>query len=289
MTCYSKPMPPQCIESPGVAKVFVYLLCLITPGAAIASVIPVSSSLYVHSGITDSTTSPDTTLVVDTKTPAQGNSLGNLSASASAAEGTISIFSYAQATWTSASAGQVILGNGMTDTASQEHYDRYATNDTTFTYTFTTNGPGTVEIDATAWQPEGVDIYPNNSYITPYSMIMYGPGFEPLGTVFGTVGGNEWKLAPIFSDQTNVGYPLKLFDESGQFSVSLAQAGTYTLRIGDGAVFRYNSAINNDLDSARGTFDFNITTAAVPVPAAVWLFGSGLAGLIGISRRKTIA
>ncbi len=28
--------------------------------------------------------------------------------------------------------------------------------------------------------------------------------------------------------------------------------------------------------------------AAVPVPAAVWLFGSGLAGLIGFARRKKV-
>ncbi|RRQ21596.1 VPLPA-CTERM sorting domain-containing protein [Thiohalobacter thiocyanaticus] len=26
--------------------------------------------------------------------------------------------------------------------------------------------------------------------------------------------------------------------------------------------------------------------SAVPVPAAVWLFGSGLAGLVGIARRR---
>ena len=32
--------------------------------------------------------------------------------------------------------------------------------------------------------------------------------------------------------------------------------------------------------------DFNIGVSAVPVPAAVWLFGSGLLGLIGIARRK---
>ena len=28
------------------------------------------------------------------------------------------------------------------------------------------------------------------------------------------------------------------------------------------------------------------TPAAVPVPAAVWLFGSGLAGLVGVARRR---
>ena len=30
----------------------------------------------------------------------------------------------------------------------------------------------------------------------------------------------------------------------------------------------------------------NFGQAAVPVPAAVWLFGSGLLGLVGIARRK---
>ena len=32
-----------------------------------------------------------------------------------------------------------------------------------------------------------------------------------------------------------------------------------------------------------------ITINAVPVPAAVWLFGSGLLGLVGIARRRTVA
>jgi len=30
-----------------------------------------------------------------------------------------------------------------------------------------------------------------------------------------------------------------------------------------------------------------IMPSAVPVPAAVWLFGSGLIGLVGVARRKT--
>ena len=28
------------------------------------------------------------------------------------------------------------------------------------------------------------------------------------------------------------------------------------------------------------------TPSAIPVPAAVWLFGSGLLGLVGVARRK---
>lgn len=38
------------------------------------------------------------------------------------------------------------------------------------------------------------------------------------------------------------------------------------------------------VNAAAGTL--NYTVSAVPVPAAVWLFGSGLLGLVGISRRR---
>lgn len=34
------------------------------------------------------------------------------------------------------------------------------------------------------------------------------------------------------------------------------------------------------------SYSMSITTTVVPVPAAVWLFGSGLIGLVGIARRK---
>ena len=35
-----------------------------------------------------------------------------------------------------------------------------------------------------------------------------------------------------------------------------------------------------------GMYGNDPVVSAVPVPAAVWLFGSGLIGLIGIARRK---
>jgi len=35
--------------------------------------------------------------------------------------------------------------------------------------------------------------------------------------------------------------------------------------------------------------DFTIGVSAVPLPAAVWLFGSGLLGLVGMARRKNVA
>ena len=39
---------------------------------------------------------------------------------------------------------------------------------------------------------------------------------------------------------------------------------------------------------SSANFDF-VAPAAVPVPAAVWLFGSGLLGLVGVARRKKTA
>lgn len=36
----------------------------------------------------------------------------------------------------------------------------------------------------------------------------------------------------------------------------------------------------------QGNFNGMVAPAAIPVPAAVWLFGSGLLGLVGVARRK---
>ena len=44
----------------------------------------------------------------------------------------------------------------------------------------------------------------------------------------------------------------------------------------------------NGAPSASVWFD-NVTVGAVPLPPALWLFGSGLLGLIGVARRKNAA
>ena len=45
----------------------------------------------------------------------------------------------------------------------------------------------------------------------------------------------------------------------------------------------------HQLASERPVVSFDVvSTSSVPVPAAVWLFGSGLIGLIGIARRKKV-
>jgi hypothetical protein len=44
---------------------------------------------------------------------------------------------------------------------------------------------------------------------------------------------------------------------------------------------------NTHNDAIGVTFSFDVTH--VPIPAALWLFGSGLLGLIGIARRSKTA
>lgn len=42
----------------------------------------------------------------------------------------------------------------------------------------------------------------------------------------------------------------------------------------------------SEMDLGTVSGDFTWTTSAVPVPAAAWLFGSALVGLVGLKRRK---
>ena len=49
------------------------------------------------------------------------------------------------------------------------------------------------------------------------------------------------------------------------------------------------SSLGGMLSYTDNVFNYYVTTAsAVPVPAAVWLFGSGLLGLIGVARCKKV-
>lgn len=57
----------------------------------------------------------------------------------------------------------------------------------------------------------------------------------------------------------------------------MLEAGYYQLTDNFGFTDNHNSIL---------TYSFNLHTIAAPIPAAIWLFGSGLLGLIGVSRKK---
>ena len=96
------------------------------------------------------------------------------------------------------------------------------------------------------------------------------PSFQATLAVLGTGSGNPAVISTVFTDPT---YDLITGFEAdfiGGESISVGVEGSLS-----------------DFVYGLDTFmPITISTSAVPVPAAVWLFGSGLLGLVGIARRK---
>ncbi len=85
----------------------------------------------------------------------------------------------------------------------------------------------------------------------------------------GAVGTYSWNITDLLAElvtDDNVGFAL-------------------TARNGSSDGGTYNNYFASSEADGNGAFP-SITTSAVPVPAAVWLFGSGLLGLVGLARRK---
>ena len=64
------------------------------------------------------------------------------------------------------------------------------------------------------------------------------------------------------------------------------QPGTHNLR---SPTEGYNGGEFNDMQQSGTAWTGGVQAAVVPVPAAAWLFGSGLLGLVGMARRKKAA
>ena len=80
--------------------------------------------------------------------------------------------------------------------------------------------------------------------------------------------------------------PTEVFESTGTDMMSSGLLGALDIPLNIGFDF-----FGFSIESANGSVvstDF-INTAEVPVPAAAWLFGSGLLALLGISRRKKAA
>ena len=82
------------------------------------------------------------------------------------------------------------------------------------------------------------------------------------------------------------GYPNLVLDGSGNF----VGINFHALLLDGSAFDSFSStfAINDDaFNEVNGTWTAStFSMTPVPVPAAVWLFGSGLVGLVGLVRRK---
>jgi len=147
--------------------------------------------------------------------------------------------------------------------------------------------------------------------------VVYGD--EDIPNVFGLTTGDTITATGIFDDSV-------LTSGSGSIDFSSGSGNTMTINVGTETFnaandtgfstgsgpnitlanlaltdfdFLANTGINgaaadfssyfaefDDFDGLYGEWRTNIEITAVPVPAAVWLFGSGLIGLVGVARRK---
>jgi hypothetical protein len=131
----------------------------------------------------------------------------------------------------------------------------------------------------------GTTVSGDNATAYTYNQNWYGSTYGGAG-----VYGNNYNSTDNSYDYENVG-----LSSWGDNPVDVQDFLTAFLSSANPISFyfdKYVSSWNNDSYAynytyAYGTFDnISVSPAAVPVPAAVWLFGSALMGLFGIRKRK---
>ena len=97
-------------------------------------------------------------------------------------------------------------------------------------------------------------------------------------TAYGAYLGTNWNSQLTGNATGAVGQALQFFMVTPSSTSGPAAASVYQYANAEGAsTWQLN---------ADGTLNYAAAAAAVPLPAAVWLFGSGLIGLVGIARRR---
>jgi maltoporin len=173
--------------------------------------------------------------------------------------------------------------SSITDTSAATYVYSWGTWDAGHTGIVDTTAYLDLSFDNDIFDGVGVDL----------SIFVVGANSQSIDiTLFDTVAGTSSSML-TYNSSTYTGYNVDVDGQPPVDGVPDPDFGIYVMDI-DLADFSYLGT--NPVDVIRLGIDYGSATpsliggyntvAVVPVPAAVWLFGSGLVGLAGIARRK---
>jgi hypothetical protein len=115
------------------------------------------------------------------------------------------------------------------------------------------------------------------------------PGTQPSCSAYASWTGPAGSYAPLSgaNECYSLGYTFSSQDVTNEAMDSVYNLSFMFAHNAGDLVLNFSAAgLQGIADESWGLDNVQVEVSAVPVPAAVWLFGSGLLGLIGIARRK---
>ncbi len=155
---------------------------------------------------------------------------------------------------------------------------------------------GFVDQAAGTWGIASTALFFGLNWTATNGTLLEAPGSYSIDTATGLVGASTGVIAPdaIMNFDIGAGQVAGLIDFAYGTTTGIRVINVWDVNA-DGSLTAAGipGMENGPFPGFNAAFDLSatglITTSPVPVPAAVWLFGSGLVGLAGIARRRKSA
>ena len=196
---------------------------------------------------------------------------------------------------TSSAIAAPVSTGGVFNMASQTGLDTDAADATTVTnINVDPTITGFVDQDAGTWGVASTAPFFGLPWTATGGILVSAPGSYSLDVVTGVIGAGTGVVADdgIMNFDVGAGEIGGIIDFAYSTTTGIKVIDVWTINPDGSLTARRAPGMEN---GPFGGFNaaFNLTApglvSAVPVPAAVWLFGSGLLGLVGVARRRKAA